>query len=523
MVDNGVMQPMIDEWGFMPDSATFRVVGHEAYIHLEPDDGGRKPPPWWVIGLVARILPSLRRKVKAAQRAVDTGLLESLPAQWRSELKPRLEHEIRDYATRDLTALADTALFEHLTELVAFGLRNMQLHFRLHMPHSVGVHELAMVCAELLGWDTPRAMELLQGLSVASSAPARGLAEIAALARSRPRALAVIESRPDDVVAALADIDPELTDRLRAYLQIWGIRLLGADAGRPSLGECPALFADALADLLSEDDRRAAVAERRQQRVKEARARLTHPGARDRFERALALAENTYPLREDNVILTDHLTGGLFRRLALEAGRRLVARGVLLRAADAVMLTADELRDAVVNGGDASAIQGIVTRRKGEHAWVRAHPGPAYFGPPPSPMPDVRGLPAAARRFNGAMLWEFEHELGAKQAAGDGIAGAAASPGIFRGRARVIRSAHDLGRLRPQEVLVCPETSSAWMMVFHRAGALVTDHGSSLSHSAIVAREFGLPAVVATGNATARLHDGDEVIVDGNAGTVTRG
>jgi pyruvate,water dikinase len=71
-------------------------------------------------------------------------------------------------------------------------------------------------------------------------------------------------------------------------------------------------------------------------------------------------------------------------------------------------------------------------------------------------------------------------------------------------------------------VLVCPETWSAWMMVFPRAGALVTDHGSMLSHTAIVAREFGLPAVVATMNGTATFRDGEQVIVDGNRGTVTR-
>jgi len=77
-------------------------------------------------------------------------------------------------------------------------------------------------------------------------------------------------------------------------------------------------------------------------------------------------------------------------------------------------------------------------------------------------------------------------------------------------------------KLRAGEVLVCPETSSAWMMVFRRAGALVTDHGSTLSHTAIVAREFGLPAVVATAKASATLRDGEEVIVDGSRGTVTR-
>jgi pyruvate,water dikinase len=463
----------------------------------------------------------MRRKLKAARKAIDDGLLESLPADWHAEHKPRLERAIRDYATRDLSALSDTALFEHLQELVGFADRNLKLHFRLDVPHVVGVYELAIVCRELFGWETARAMELLQGLSTASSAPARELSEIAVLAHTRPQSLAIIESRPDDVVAALAPVDPALTERLRAHLEVWGIRVMGADAGRPSVAECPSLFAATLADLLTGDERRAEVADRRRQRVAEARAQLSDEGSRAKFDRALAYAEKTYPLREDNVILTDHLNVGLIRRVALEAGRRLVDRGVLSRAADAVMLTADELRRSVAGGTKASEVQAIVTRRKGEHAWVRAHPGPAFYGPKPGKTPDVRGLPAAARLINGAILWQLDHEWSEKKAAGDAIVGAAASPGVYRGRVRVIRSAQDLGRLRPQEVLVCPETSSAWMLVFRRAGALVTDHGSTLSHSAIVSREFGLPAVVATGNATSSLHDGDEVIVDGNAGTVT--
>ena len=102
------------------------------------------------------------------------------------------------------------------------------------------------------------------------------------------------------------------------------------------------------------------------------------------------------------------------------------------------------------------------------------------------------------------------------------LRGLAASPGVYRGRVRVIRTTADLHRLRPGEVLVCPITTAAWMMTFQRAGALVADAGSVLSHTALVAREYGLPAVVATSNGTSTLVDGEEVVVDGNHGTVER-
>jgi pyruvate,water dikinase len=254
--------------------------------------------------------------------------------------------------------------------------------------------------------------------------------------------------------------------------------------------------------------------------LEEARAKLSDAASRGRFEKALAYAELVYPVREDNVLLTDQLPTGLLRRTALEAGRRLTARGHLARATDAVLLTADELRGAVCEQRDARP---LATQRRAEQAWVRAHPGPMAYGPPPGAMPDVRGLPTPARRINAALMWMMEEELGAPAPAVEGaVRGLGVSAGVYRGRVRVIRSADQLSALRPGEVLVCPITSSAWMMVFRRAGALVADAGSALSHTAIVAREFGLPTVVGTTNATQQLKDGDEVIVDGMAGTVER-
>jgi len=71
LLDSGQAQAMLEEWGLMPDRCSIRVIGHEFYVRMEPDDGGKKPPPWWVLGIVARLVPSLRRKLNAAQRAVD--------------------------------------------------------------------------------------------------------------------------------------------------------------------------------------------------------------------------------------------------------------------------------------------------------------------------------------------------------------------------------------------------------------------------------------------------------------------
>lgn len=520
LADAGWVKGMLEEWGLMPDDFRVRVIGHEFYVHVEPDDGGAKPPPWWVLAVVARLLPSLRRKLARARRVIDEGLLESLPAPWEAELKPRLQARLRELTALDPATLDDPALLAHVEELCRFVGENMLLHFRLDVPHVVGLHELAQACRELLGWDTSRAMHLLQGLSVASSAPTRELADIARFAAGRPAARTVLEARAPDTLGRLAQEDPEVAARVRDYLDVWGLRTFGSDAGRPSIAEQPDLVTGMIADLLAGSDR-LAVSRGRDALVAEARRALEDPHARARFDAALAYAEKVYPLREDNVILTEQMGVGLLRRAGLEIGRRLAERDHLGAAADAFMLTRDELALAL-RGDDRAGLRERASRRRSEMAWVRAHPGPALYGPPPGPVPDLRGLPSPARRLNGALLWQLEQEWATATSQGDTLTGVAASAGVHRGRVRIARSVADLARLRAGEVLVCPATNAAWMMVFARAGALVADHGSVLSHTAIVAREHGLPAVVATGHATARLRDGEEVIVDGNRGTVTR-
>ncbi|MGE3277365.1 MAG: PEP/pyruvate-binding domain-containing protein [Vicinamibacterales bacterium] len=515
---------MLDEaiatWGLMPDRIRFAVIGHEPYIHVEPDDGGKNPPPWWVLGAVVRVIPSLRRKLATSARAVNGGLLESVPREWETSTRPRLREEIARLAAIDLATLDDAALFQHVDALSAFYAKSLRHHFSLAIPTAVGLYELTTTCEQLLGWDMAKAMGLLQGLSSVSTAPTEELAAIARRAALRPATRDLLQARRPDVLDRLDEVDPAAAGELRAYLRFWGLRPLGPEVGSPLVAERPQLIADLLAESLDDHSTAQQVQARsRAALVDEARSRLSG-AARGRFDAALRYAELIYPLREDNVLLTDQLPVGLLRLAALEAGRRLVSAGRLDRADEAVMLTADELREALTTSRE---VRTLVARRKAEQAWVRANPGPMIYGPPPGKTPDLRGLPEPARRINEGLLWALEHEISAPPVSEGGILkGAGASPGTYRGRVRVIRTADQVETLRAGEVLVCPATSAAWMLVFRRAGALVADTGSVLSHTAIVAREFGLPAVVAVGNATTTFVDGEEVVVDGTHGTVTR-
>ncbi|MGH2471535.1 MAG: PEP-utilizing enzyme [Candidatus Limnocylindria bacterium] len=102
------------------------------------------------------------------------------------------------------------------------------------------------------------------------------------------------------------------------------------------------------------------------------------------------------------------------------------------------------------------------------------------------------------------------------------LRGTPASPGRATGRARIVRSTAEFDRVQAGEILVCPVTTPAWTPLFARIAAVVTDVGSIAAHASIIAREYGIPAVVATGDGTTRIADGSLITVDGGAGLVLR-
>nr|NIU60525.1 hypothetical protein [Stutzerimonas stutzeri] len=124
------------------------------------------------------------------------------------------------------------------------------------------------------------------------------------------------------------------------------------------------------------------------------------------------------------------------------------------------------------------------------------------------------------------LMWQIENMLATQDSQqseptdGTRLRGLAASPGQYTGPARIIMSEAEFGKLQAGDVLVCPTTQPPWSVLFPTIGALVTDSGGILSHPAIIAREYRIPAVVATGNATSYLKDGQIITVNGNDGIV---
>ncbi len=227
------------------------------------------------------------------------------------------------------------------------------------------------------------------------------------------------------------------------------------------------------------------------------------PKLRDRFDRLLAEAQRAARLREEQVAQLTR-PWPVLRRTIARMGEALVARGVLGAPEDAFFLRRDELVAAL---HDHRERIDVVRERRARWERQRRLVAPLMLGPMPKMLQSLLGAAERALR-------------GPSEASPDAIRGVPASPGRATGRARVLRSASEFGRLLTGEVLVCPVTTPAWTPLFARAAAVVTDVGSPSAHASIIAREYGIPAVVGTGDATSRIVDGALVTVDGGAGLV---
>ena len=253
--------------------------------------------------------------------------------------------------------------------------------------------------------------------------------------------------------------------------------------------------------------RRTEVVADRERRVAAAHERLQgYPEpVRAAFAQRLAVGRIACRILEDHNFLIDYGTTAAVRRVVLEVGRRLARAGSIAVAADVFHLTWDELR-ATWAASPAPDRRALIAER---HEELRRHADvepPLTLGTPPS------AAAAAGNASDGRTPPETREP--------DVVTGDPGARGVARGRARVLRDLHDAGNLRPGEVLVTTTTSQPWTPLFGIAAALVTDTGGVLSHSAVVAREYGLPAVVGTRVGTRRIRDGMLVEVDGDRGRV---
>ncbi len=259
--------------------------------------------------------------------------------------------------------------------------------------------------------------------------------------------------------------------------------------------------------------------------VDEYRALLTDVEARQ-FDELLNLARRVFPYIEEHNIYVEHWTHAAFWQKVWELGDFLVAAGFTRERDDVFYLNRFELDTVLFDVVESWAIgvpprgrkrwQAQIDRRRGIVAALQAAPAAPAYGIPPEQVTD----PFAVMNY-GVTTEQVREWLGAASGDSGTLAGIPGGPGVVEGPVRVLRSEKDLPSLQPGEILVAPITAPSWAAAFSVATGVVTDIGGMMCHAAIVCREYGIPAVVGTGFATARLQTGQRVRVDGNTGAVT--
>ena len=297
----------------------------------------------------------------------------------------------------------------------------------------------------------------------------------------------------------------EFRRRFSAHLAEYGHTIYDLDFAKPVPADDPLPLVEVLKAYLDGTagnpyERQAAALERREQ-LTGAVARRLDPLRRRWFLKLLKKAQESAPLREDG-IADIGLGQPQIRKMLAELGRRLAGVGGISAPDDIYWLEAGEAQDmaaAIDDGRRPENHATAVSERKSKWQAMRKIV-------PPNVLPRNKLLARFAPRDDQQ---------------GDVLKGTGASAGKVRARACVMRGPEDFGRMQPGDVIVAVITTPAWTPLFARAAAVVTDIGGPLSHSSIVAREYGISAVLGTGTATRRIRDGQMISVDGNAGTVS--
>ncbi|MEZ5751082.1 MAG: PEP-utilizing enzyme [Paracoccaceae bacterium] len=243
------------------------------------------------------------------------------------------------------------------------------------------------------------------------------------------------------------------------------------------------------------------------------------------FDGKLGLARTVFPYVEDHNFYIEHWALGVFWRKMRELSKLLKDQGFWENDDDMFFLNRNEVRDVL---WDYSAGWAIGVPYRGTAVWpqeIKRRRGIYEALAAQSPLPALNNPPEVITEPFTIMLWGITSDAIDRWVNAsdddDSLKGMAGSPGIVEGVARVLRSPDQLGELQKGEILVTPVTAPSWAPVFGKIGAAVTDIGGMMSHAAIVCREYGLPAVTGTGNASSRIKTGMKLRVDGNTGTVT--
>jgi pyruvate,water dikinase len=366
-------------------------------------------------------------------------------------------------------------------------------------------------CRDRFGDEGTRiAVESISGMPNMSVKSGEALWELSREAVNRPAVADLLRSHPaEEFLSNLDEIaeGPAFRRYLDQFLEVWGQRNESYyEVGYPTWRENPEFVLSVLRTYIDAPEeqnptfRHQRAVKTRIARTEEVRSRLADPAELDEFLIGQRWARQHTVLMEDHNYFIDQRAYTSLRTPHQAIGARLVEAGALDNADDVFYLHVAEIKSHVDHPD--RIYQSLIARRQADRAkWMHVLP-PAVIGGDASLATSTRTVSSGRVRIAT-------------------IQGLAASAGTVTGTARVILSLDQASRLSPGEILVTYATAPPWTPLFAIAGGVVTDAGGPLAHCAVVAREYGIPAVVGTTNATSAIKDGMTISIDGTTGLVT--
>jgi pyruvate,water dikinase len=486
----------------------FTSINHYAYMNA-----GFPPRAWWWI--IFHMLPAYPR------------MLRRIIPFWRDEVRPGYQQVVDRLGQESLSELSTGRLWHNAQELLDAAMYYMASLLFATMGASAGAEMLITRVYDKLVKKPgdPPASVLIMGYDSLPIQAEKSLYDIAQTCRQYPdleRALISISGRQlsdhlqtgEPPAGVSAESWQAFQESFEHHLDCYGHMIYQLDVAYPLPVNEPAPLFETLKMYLRGGGvdphiRQQHSAEKREQTAQAALTRLK--GFKLwAFKNALRIGQAMSQVRED--ALADIGLGyPLLRRMLYELGNRLVQVGAISEPQDVYWLEKDEVSAAIsCLEGQKSPVNYVerIQQRKTEwQALKRVVP------PPMIPM---------KKKYMG-----FDMAIYTAVSEGDqsehALKGTPASSGRVTAPARVLHGPEDFNQMQPGEVLVAGATTPAWTPLFAMASAVVTDIGGPLSHGSIVAREYGIPAVMGTGIATRRIHSGQRITVDGDLGTVTLG
>lgn len=432
-----------------------------------------------------------------------------------SEYRPEAEaltRSLHTWAASD-DSLAD--LMSRFDEVEAIAARHGELHTLSMSLTNIGWGDFQRFCTAEFGDEADQlALDTTAGLPNKSLDSANALWDLSRQIAARPAVADLLRSTvSSEFMPAIDSVSGGEDCRLliEAFLDEWGLRNESfSEIAFPTWKEDPTFVITTLRKYLDNAEGRSPaqmhsnVAETRERRTEEAKTRLGSAEKVAKFLELLRIAQQRTVMIEDHNYYIDQRGHASLRFPCLAIGDRLVEQGSIDDRSDVFYLHRRELFEAAEDA-DARYQSIIEQRRADRDSWMKVLP-PATIGKGKVVMSPIRAA--------------FFGDVDLEPAEDGTVNGLAASKGTARGIARLILTLDDADKLGPGEILVTYATAPSWTPLFAVASAVVTDIGGPLAHCAVVAREYGIPAVVGTRTATADIKDGQMVEVDGTAGVV---